>query len=125
MSGHIKAKGVKGGTNRGDLIEMSPAEKTQEAIGVAANSHPEFEGCLVWVSDFKLGNLDKYALGDPLKQRYSNYEYKADGEATFNRRRVANDTILQPVRRKFQIVFKDIVDDNGLPELDVSSFVTE
>lgn len=116
----MKFKAVNVVKNKGDLVELDPVEKTRLAVTEGAS--PLFEGCHVFAKNVVVSEVAESPNGDKLKKLWANNIYTAGGEATFHRRKLETDTVLEPVVKKFAIEFKDTLDSNGLPEIEIMSY---
>lgn len=112
----MKIKGTYGvGKNRGEVIELTPAEKVTIALKEAVAEH--FDGYRTSVKELKLGPMSTAPQGDPLRKKWSNNSYTASGEALVTRHRLSDGAVLQDKKVDFTIRVRDALSSNGLPDL--------
>ena len=115
-------KGVKGGRERGTPVEYTPSEKVEPALKLAVTQHPEWQEFAVYVTDTKVKAMNFTPNGDPIRKRWQNNRYTAEGTATFNFRHKAKDKLFAPRTATFRLEFCDCADENGLPALKIEKF---
>lgn len=113
----MRFKTVTKGKNQGEVVEYSAEEKVPIALQLAATESPEFEEFLVYIRDLVVKNLRYEAIGNLLSKKWQNNRYFVSGVATFHRRKIKNDQILQPRKWEFSLEFKDCLDEMGLPDI--------
>ena len=118
----MKFKAISVGKEKGDLVELSAAEKAVAAVSGGAGSLSNFDGCHVFASGVEITNIEETKNGDPLKKRWENNVYVAEGKAAYHLRRMASDTVLAPKEMTFNIKFKDTLDSNGLPDIKILDY---
>lgn len=102
---------------QGEPVELTPDKKVGEALQLHLSglNAPEVS----WAADVKIDHLETNPRGDKLSKRYAHNEYKAAGSFSMCRKVAASGVMLRPLTKKFEIKFKDVLDDNGLPDLAV------
>jgi len=118
----MKFKAVSIGKNKGDLIELSPKEKASIAVNEGVSGLQNFEDHHVFVTKVVVSRLDQTTNGAPLRSRWANNLYSAEGKALYHRRHLGSDAVLEPKELGFNIQFKDTLDANGLPEIEILSY---
>lgn len=120
IAGVYAKDGVVGGkrVRRGDPIELSHDRKIVESVKIAATTYSQEH--LTYVTDVVLsGPAQSQPNGDPLKKKWENNSYTASGTCVLNRRSIAKDRILTPIKAKFKIRSSDSLDELGQPDLKV------
>ena len=118
----MKIKGIKTGAQRGDIIQLGPKEKVAEAVKshIPSMSAPSE---LWWAEDVTVGEVS-ITKGRPIKKDYENNTYQATG--TFKVRKLkqadGTDKLLKVVPMSYKIILKDILDKNGMPDLEVLTY---
>lgn len=120
----MKIAGIAGGSNRGEVVELTEEKKILAAVK---------EGVNKWAENYKDGKYLAFCTeivptdstssphGDPLKGKWANNIYRARGTLKLHLRNKEKDTQLEPRDKKFTILFYDSLDSMGLPDLDVES----
>jgi hypothetical protein len=116
----MKIKGVQGGKKKGDPIEYSPDEKVPLAIQDAINSNNSFPGYSVFIKTTKIDKNIVAPNGDKLKGLWGNNSYSARGNVVFGKINQKGQPV-NDAKLNFSIKFNDVLDSNGLPDLNVVS----
>jgi len=120
----MKIKAVhKRGRKRGEPVEYEPQEKIPLAVQDAVVDH--FDGRMCWVRNVVLGKFTHTIKGNPLKRKWQNNVYDAEGTADFNFREIKTGHIRPKKTLKFKIKFEDCLDYIGQPDLKVLKFETK
>lgn len=114
----MKIKGIKTGTLRGEIIEYSPTEKIEPVVKELVPSLAP-AGEVWWAENVNPIELD-IIHGKPLTRGYAGNTYIAT--VSFHVRPMRNDRLYRGIPKKMKITFKDILDKNGLPDLEVVKY---
>lgn len=109
----------------GTIIEYSAEEKAPVIVRAHVPTlAPSGESW--WADNIKTKVQDVQSLGAHPKQKpYAHNAYTAEGEFMLHRLVHEGDRYGKPSLKRFQIAFKDTVDSNNLPDLEVTSFTLE
>jgi hypothetical protein len=117
------------GKNKGDAAQYNPEEKAKEALKFVVTQNPEvdgeypFKGRHVYPTEVYLEHVEVSLHGEPLgKAGYEHNAYQSRGTAQVQERDTVKDRLL-PVRSfSFDMKFIDVLQENGLPDLEIEEF---
>ena len=122
----MKIAGIQTGKRKGIAKELTPVGKTLATIKDAAAQYgveTDDGKCLCFASDVQLTqDVQVSPAGKALRGKYSNNTYRATGTCMLNFRDVKTNRILRPKKARFTIVFKDNLDDIGLPDTKLDNY---
>lgn len=103
--------------NAGDIVELTAEEKVAPTLQDAIIEHPFFKGIThVWLRDVSVESVNFSPRGDLFNKKWQNNSYTSSGVCTIHRRDLATDSLRQPLRYRFDIVFHDKLDSLGQPD---------
>ncbi len=112
---------VKGHDGKGNPVEFTPNEKPE----IVLKSHipsERTEGEAWWLEECKIESLDFQPNGAAIGKGFANNNYSCSGTVKIGRLRLNDDTKIESKNAKFSMRFEDCLDNNGMPDMKVSSF---
>ena len=119
----MKVKGiVNSGSKKGSVIELSPDEKVLEAVKEGVTGTNDLEN-IHWVEGkIRKLELNTISAGQPLRGLFVNNYYEASGEVSITRSNAVKDKKFPRKPYSFVVVFQDVLDSWGQPDLKIEKF---
>lgn len=116
-----------GKTGKGKAIEVSVEEKPYHAIKKDICNHAP-DGESWWIDDVAIdGGVNVKPLNTPsirrTRHKYSNNSYNAKGKVVIRKMNVVTGKLHKKFTKKFNIEFKDMLDDQGLPDFKIIKLI--
>lgn len=111
---------VKGHDGKGNPVEFEPQEKPTVVLKDFIPSQAA-QGQSWWYKEHSIDNFD-FTPNKTASSKFQNNIYKLVGSVVVSRLRLVDDTYLTDETKKFQCQFVDCTDENGMPDMKVTSF---
>lgn len=122
----MKIKKIQVGKNSGEILELTPEEKVQPTLQDGIIDHEWFQNKVhVWLKEVTDVVVRATPKGDPINKKWQNNNYRSSGVCIINRRDLAKDYLLQPLKCRFELNFQDGLDSLGQPDTEVTSLHLE
>ena len=126
----MKAQGImkkkydrKSGLNYGDIIELIPDRKVEEAVKDAVKGISKEGEAVCWAENIEVGSdLHFNSQGEKFFSKYNNNYYKASGKVVIRTLNAKTDKLRPAKTYKFKIEFCDCLDTINQPDLKVKEF---